>query len=111
MEKELVQKAGIPYYGISSGKLRRYIDLKNLSPAEHPVPENKKQQGFYVNVPGMSQLTISQDDQTLAQFQVPLAQFGFTELRDGDLFRRYITHLQLHPATGAVVRQQVEQEK
>ena len=93
--------SGIPYY----------IDLKNLSPAEHPVPENKKQQGFYVNVPGMSQLTISQDDQTLAQFLVPLAQFGFTELRDGDLFRRYITHLQLHPATGAVVRQQVEQEK
>ena len=93
--------SGIPYY----------IDLKNLSPAEHPVPENKKLVGFYVNVPGMSQLTISQDDQTLAQFQIPLAQFGFTELRDGDLFRRYVTHLQLHPATGAVVRQQVEQEK
>ncbi len=93
--------SGIPYY----------IDLKNLSPAEHPVPENKKQQGFYVNVPGMAQLTISQEDQTLAQFQVPLAQFGFTELRDGDLFRRYVTSLQLHPATGAVVRQQVEQEK
>ena len=88
-----------------------YIDLKNLNPAEHPVPENKKLQGFYVNVPGMAQLTISQDDQTLAQFQVPLAQFGFTELRDGDLFRRYVTHMQLHPATGAVVRQQVEQEK
>ena len=93
--------SGIPYY----------IDLKNLSPAEHPAPENKKQTGFYVNVPGMAQLTISQDDQTLAQFQVPLAQFGFTELRDGDLFRRFVTHLQLHPATGAVVRQQVEQEK
>ena len=93
--------SGIPYY----------IDLKNLSPAEHPVPENKKQQGFYVNVPGMAQLTICQEDQTLAQFQVPLAQFGFTELRDGDLFRRYVTSLQLHPATGAVVRQQVELEK
>ena len=93
--------SGIPYY----------IDLKNLSPAEHPAPDNKKQTGFYVNVPGMAQLTISQDDQTLAQFQVPLAQFGFTELRDGDLFRRFVTHLQLHPATGAVVRQQVEQEK
>jgi len=93
--------SGIPYY----------IDLKNLSPAEHPAPENKKLLGFYVNVPGMAQLTISQDDQTLAQFQVPLAQFGFTELRDGDLFRRFVTHLQLHPATGAVVRQQVELEK
>ena len=31
MEKELVEKAGVPYYGISSGKLRRYMDLKNLS--------------------------------------------------------------------------------
>lgn len=31
IEKELIEKAGIPYYGISSGKLRRYHDLKNLS--------------------------------------------------------------------------------
>ena len=93
--------SGVPYY----------IDLKNLNPAEHPAPENKKPTGFFVNVPGMAQLTVSQEDQPLAQFDVPLAQFGFTELRDGDLFRRYVTHLQLHPATGAVVRQQVELEK
>lgn len=86
--------SGIPYY----------IDLKNLSPADHPAPVDKKQQGFYVNVPGTAQLTISQADQQLAQFMVPLAQFGFTELRDGDLFRRYDMSLQLHPATGAVVR-------
>lgn len=31
IEKELIQAANIPYYGISSGKLRRYLDLKNLS--------------------------------------------------------------------------------
>ena len=31
IEKELIQAASIPYYGISSGKLRRYLDLKNLS--------------------------------------------------------------------------------
>lgn len=31
MEKGLVEKAGIPYYGISSGKLRRYFDLKNFT--------------------------------------------------------------------------------
>ena len=30
IEKELVEKAGIPYQGISSGKLRRYFDIKNL---------------------------------------------------------------------------------
>lgn len=31
IEKGLVEAAGIPYYGISSGKLRRYFDVKNFS--------------------------------------------------------------------------------
>ena len=31
IEKKKKKKESIPYYGISSGKLRRYIDLKNLS--------------------------------------------------------------------------------
>ena len=30
IEKELIQKIGIPYYGISSGKLRRYMSVENL---------------------------------------------------------------------------------
>ena len=31
IEKKLIQDAGIPYDGISSGKLRRYFDLKNFT--------------------------------------------------------------------------------
>ncbi|MDD6795116.1 MAG: undecaprenyldiphospho-muramoylpentapeptide beta-N-acetylglucosaminyltransferase [Clostridiaceae bacterium] len=31
IEKKIVTEAGIKYYGISSGKLRRYFDLKNIS--------------------------------------------------------------------------------
>lgn len=31
MEKGLIEAQGIPYHGISSGKLRRYFDLKNFS--------------------------------------------------------------------------------
>ncbi|MCD2493492.1 undecaprenyldiphospho-muramoylpentapeptide beta-N-acetylglucosaminyltransferase [Lacrimispora sp. NSJ-141] len=31
IEKELIEKAGIPYDGISSGKLRRYFSFKNFS--------------------------------------------------------------------------------
>lgn len=31
IEKKLIEDIGIPYYGISSGKLRRYFDLKNFS--------------------------------------------------------------------------------
>lgn len=31
MEKQLIEKTGIPYYGIDAGKLRRYADLKNFT--------------------------------------------------------------------------------
>lgn len=31
MERKLIEDTGIPYFGISSGKLRRYIDIKNLT--------------------------------------------------------------------------------
>ncbi len=31
MEKELIVKEGIPYHGISAGKLRRYFDLRNFT--------------------------------------------------------------------------------
>lgn len=31
IEKKLITDFGIPYYGISSGKLRRYMDLKNFT--------------------------------------------------------------------------------
>ena len=33
MEKALVEGEGIPYFGISSGKLRRYLSLKNVTDA------------------------------------------------------------------------------
>ena len=31
IERKLIEAAGIPYHGISSGKLRRYFDVKNFS--------------------------------------------------------------------------------
>ncbi len=31
IEKRLIEEQGIPYYGIASGKLRRYLDVKNLT--------------------------------------------------------------------------------
>lgn len=33
IEKQLIEKEGIPYHSISTGKLRRYFDLKNFSDA------------------------------------------------------------------------------
>lgn len=37
MEKNLIENQHIPYYGISSGKLRRYVDLKNLTDPIHVI--------------------------------------------------------------------------
>lgn len=37
IEKTLIEGCHIPYYGISSGKLRRYFDLKNFSDPIHVV--------------------------------------------------------------------------
>ena len=31
IERKLIEEQGIPYYGISSGKLRRYLDIKNFT--------------------------------------------------------------------------------
>jgi len=31
IERELIESTGIPYFGISSGKLRRYINLRNIT--------------------------------------------------------------------------------
>ena len=45
IEKELIEKLGIPYYGISSGKLRRYFSMKNFTDpfrVQHGYHEAKK---------------------------------------------------------------------
>lgn len=33
IERQLIEKEGVPYYSISTGKLRRYFDLKNFTDA------------------------------------------------------------------------------
>lgn len=89
-----------------------YLTLKKLNDAEYILgPDNKKHEGFYVNVPTLARMTIEQDDQQLATFDIPVAQFGFVELRDGGLFKQNNTHLQLHPATGAVVKMTTDPEQ
>lgn len=49
IEKELIEKLGIPYYGISSGKLRRYFDRKNFSDMFRVVKGFREAKKFCVN--------------------------------------------------------------
>lgn len=93
--------SGIPFY-------LTIEDLHKQSQQQYDYPENKKDGGFYANVPGFVRLTLYQEDRQLATYEYPFAQFGFTELRGGSLFKKYPTHLKLNPITGAVEKLQAE---
>ncbi len=92
--------AGIPFY----------ITVRNLYPSEVPLPENDKGEDIYANVPGMAQITIEQEDNALASFTIPVAQFGYLELRKGSIFKKLVSHMTFHPATGAVVHQSTDEK-
>ncbi|MBQ9678172.1 MAG: DUF4831 family protein [Prevotella sp.] len=90
--------SGIPFYVTLE-------DLHQQRQQDYEYPENKKDGGFYTNVPGFVRLTLYREEQQLASYTYPLAQFGFTELRSGSLFKKYpATQLVLNPITGAVER-------
>ena len=71
----------------------------------------RKYKGFFVNVPTKAEISLYHEDEFLDSFEKPFAQFGTQELRDGQLFKRYVTHMQLDPTTGGVVTFEVEDEK
>ena len=87
--------SGIPYY-------MTIEDLHRTNSQKYGTPENKKDGGFYVNVPGRIRLTLHREQQQLASYDIYAGQFGFVELRNGALFKRYVTHMTLNPATGSV---------
>lgn len=90
--------SGIPFYVTLE-------DLHQQRQQDYEYPENKKDGGFYTNVPGFVRLTLYREDRQLASYTYPFAQFGFTELRSGSLFKKYsATQLVLNPITGAVER-------
>ncbi len=93
--------SGIPFY-------LTIEDLHKQSQQQYDYPENKKDGGVYANVPGFVRLTLYREDRQLATYEYPFAQFGFTELRGGSLFKKYPTHLKLNPITGIVEKLQAE---
>lgn len=93
--------SGIPFY-------LTLEDLHQHTQQEFDFPENKKNEGFYINVPGIARLTLYREDQQLATYNYPLAQFGFTALQGGFLFKHYPTQLVLNPITGAIEKLHAE---
>lgn len=100
--------AGVPYYINVKSSTPQPSDSVEAPPVDDKKRYSKKYKGFFVNVPTKAEVSLYQGDQFLDSFEKPFAQFGTLELRDGQLFKRYITHMQLDPATGAVVTFDVE---
>ena len=93
--------SGVPFYVTIE-------DLHQQTQQQFDYPENKKDGGFYTSVPGIVRLTLYKEDQQLATYNYPFAQFGFTELRGGSLFKKYYTQLVLNPITGAIEKLHAE---
>ena len=51
IEKKLIADFDIPYYGISTGKLRRYFDVKNFTILKQIKPDIVFSKGGFVSVP------------------------------------------------------------
>lgn len=104
-QRGLVDKddlSGVPFY-------LTVEDLHQHSQQEFDFPENKKNEGFYANIPGTARLTLYREEQQLATYTYPFAQFGFTELQGGFLFKHYpATQLVLNPITGAIEKLHAE---
>ena len=99
--------AGVPYY-------INIENLKTVPPVEVIDPKKKQKQanGVYVNIPGKLRSTISNVQGMMVSNEFPAGQFGNVELLSGALFnKRYTTHLQLHPISGAVEKLQADQPK
>ena len=77
-------------------------DMHRTTLQKYDIPDNKKEGGFYLNVPGRIKMSLYRENHFLAAFDLYAAQFGFVELRSGSLFKRYVTHMQLNPTTGSV---------
>ena len=94
--------SGVPFYITIE-------DLHQHTQKDFGYPENKKNEGFYANVPGFAKLTLYYEERPLATYTYPFAQFGFTELQGSFLFKRYpATQLVLNPITGAVEKLHAE---
>ncbi len=87
--------SGVPYY-------MSIEDRDHTNQEKYAIPDNKKEGGFYVNVPGRIKLSLYRENHLLGSFNISAAQFGFVELRGGMLFKRYVTHMTLNPYNGAV---------
>lgn len=83
-----------------------YISLRNIA----PIPltdENKKKkklEGAIYNIPGKGNVTVTYQGETCFEGELPITQFGTTEVLVSDLFKKANTRVIFNPETGSIVK-------
>lgn len=86
-----------------------YVNLTDLGTVpvadEKAKKEKKKTDGIIYNVPGKAQLKIYDSQKTFYEGDVPVTQFGTTEVLSNNLFNKKLgTKVTFNPLTGGVIK-------
>ncbi len=85
-----------------------YISLANTVPLPPTTTENekkkKKLEGAIYNIPGKGKVTVTYEGKTLFEDELPITQFGTTEVLVEDLFKKVNTRVVFNPETGSILK-------
>lgn len=84
-----------------------YINLKSTVPLPTIIEDNKKKkklEGAIYNIPGKGKVTVSYQGKTCFEAELPITQFGTTEVLVNDLFKKVNTRVIFNPETGSILK-------
>ena len=84
-----------------------YINLKSTVPLPTVIEDNKKNkklEGAIYNIPGKGKVTVSYQGKTCFEAELPITQFGTTEVLVNDLFKKVNTRVIFNPETGSILK-------
>ena len=84
-----------------------YVSLRNKAPLP-VIPEEakkkKKPEGAIYNIPGKGIVTVTYNEKTYFEEELPITQFGTTEVLVEDLFKKANTRVIFNPETGSILK-------
>lgn len=86
-----------------------YISLSNIAPmpvnSDEEGKDKKRAKGILFNIPGKGNVEVAFQGKTICEKQIPVTQFGNTEVLVNDLFKKKInTKVIFNPQTGNVLK-------
>lgn len=85
-----------------------YISLKSISPlpptSEEKGKKKKKLEGAIYNIPGKGKVDVTFQGKTYFEDELPVTQFGTTEVLVEDLFKKVNTRVIFNPETGSILK-------